>query len=172
MTDSQLYTKPLACAACGGMCCVSFPGIYHPKDLGAEITEEFIYGLLKTGKFKVNHWDGDFEWEGKSYPNAYFLQPRVMGTLPYEHSYGGTCVNWSLKNGCSLGFKDRPYQCRTLVPHINGVGAEKECKHRPEDKADKENMIASWLPHIHILVNAGERLQEEGLNVMPLRKLG
>jgi hypothetical protein len=146
------------------MCCVKFAGIYHPNDFieaGKQITEEFIYGLLRTGKFSVNCWDGDFSYDGKDYADAYFLHPRHFGQNPYDRNYGGTCSNWTLKSGCSLGFKDRPYQCRALVARIN---ADRECKSLPKDKASKEDLIFAWLPYSHILRRGGVRLEDEGLN--------
>lgn len=136
MEQESKYTNYSVCASCGGRCCKGLAGSYIPSDFdGHEITTEFIAGLLKTEKVGIDWIDGD--------PDIYYLRPRHVGEDVFKGSWGGVCVNFTEGKGCSLPFKERPYQCRVLIPNPTGGN----CTYKDEDKADKIQCADHWRPY-------------------------
>lgn len=135
--DYLIYTKKSICDNCKGFCCKTAAGIYAPEDFTVEITTPFLIHLLMTKQFAI-------ESIGEGSQSDYFLRPRHVDENPVNTDiYGGLCVNWDSKVGCLLSEKERPYQCRTLIPLVDGV----TCSHKPSDKALKSDMVYRWFPY-------------------------
>lgn len=139
------------CKACGGQCCTRCAGSYIPSDFKEPITPEFIVGLLKSGKFAIDWWDGDAMGKGGS--STHYIRPRHVNEGAIRGSWGGVCVNWHKTNGCSLTEQDRPFQCRKLVPTLVGKDDYK-CKTKKEDKASKQDCAIAWYNHQEVIQKA------------------
>jgi hypothetical protein len=122
------------CKGCGGLCCQRCAGSYIPSDFKEPITVEFIVSLLQTGKVAIDWWEQENP--------IYYLRPRHVDEPAIKGSWGGTCVNWTRENGCSLPETERPYQCRMLVPAL-----DLSCETKKKDKASKYDCAVAWKPH-------------------------
>jgi len=127
------------CTACGGICCKRNPGVALPQDYGAH--PRTIANKLITGRWIVDWWEGD-PTDGKLEPGqiAYFLRPAIKGfidKLRYA-GWGGECT-FLTDEGCELELKDRPAECRWLVP------ADKIEDCLMIKKVGKRNAAIEWL---------------------------
>lgn len=129
---------------CNGQCCTNSAGLYIPEDFKEPITSELLTSLLNSGKISIDWWEGDFRIRNKVYKSPYFLRPRHKGEPAIKGSWGGTCINYTDGKGCSLSKKDRPFQCRKLVPNFNFETNEQNCTYKPKDKAGKKDCISKW----------------------------
>jgi Fe-S-cluster containining protein len=144
------------CGPCGGKCCKGMPGIFSPEDLGAPnraAMRERITGMLRTGSYAIDWWDGDPR-PGKDYDDAdylssvEFVRPAVKGHegVLRHPSWGGACTFLG-PTGCAHTFENRPSNCRELVP--NPKGPKGSCK-MPEG-LDKQAYVLMWLPYADLL---------------------
>ena len=111
--------ESLICADCGGACCQSYAGAYHPNDFGHEITEEFLESLFNpvltsTPQVSID-WYENFNGANRK---GFFLRPRHVGGDIVDPSYGEVCANLT-GHGCTLDWDHRPWQCKLLVPNIS-----------------------------------------------------
>jgi len=141
------------CSKCG-QCCKRMPGIVSPKDL-SEITGESLTDLFKEG-YQFDYWEGNMthkpEHEGITF---YYLRPqtkRSVGKI-VDGSRGGECV-FLTESGCLKAFKERPSQCKALIP------MENHGCHVPA-AYEKEKMIMEWLPYNEIISQTINKIYEE-----------
>jgi Fe-S-cluster containining protein len=130
------------CKKCGGRCCQSMAGSYHPDDFKAHpvINACLIKLHLHTGKYAIDWWEGD-PTDGKR-QKTYYLRPRHKNEPAIKGSWGGHCIHWTAKKGCDLKESERPYECRMLVPKPTF-----QCSTLAKDKADKKNCAIAWYPY-------------------------
>lgn len=119
------------CAKCNGKCCYTMPGTYSPDDFEDKITVEFLLSLLNTGKYAIDSWENN--------PNIYYIRPRIINKPVFHESYGGRCIQHDDKIGCLLPKKDRPLQCKMLIPEITMT----ECN--TSEEYSKKAMAIMWL---------------------------
>lgn len=109
------------CAKCGGKCCKTYAGAYHPDDFNHELTDAWLQDLLEG-----NHAYPDgkpilvsIDWaEGvKDGPDGrgYFLRPRHAGGDIVDPSWGAECYHLT-ETGCDLSFDERPWRCKLKEP--------------------------------------------------------
>lgn len=121
------------CGNCKGRCCRIMPGIYSPKDF--DNLESDLIGLLKTGFFSFDTWEGDPR-EGKAeFEEVFYFRPSTLECKGghIDRSWGGRCI-FLTESGCCAAIK--PWQCKTLEPK------EKKC----EQHYDKESAVIEWIP--------------------------
>lgn len=108
------------CAECGGCCCKSYAGAYHPADFRHEITEEFLESLfdpaIEIPPVSID-WYENFEEPDRK---GFYIRPRHVGGDEVDPSYGASCALLT-PTGCSLDWDHRPWQCRALKPEKNHV---------------------------------------------------
>ena len=108
------------CAECGGGCCKSYAGAYHPADLRHEITEEFLESLFDSAieipPVSID-WYENFNEYGRK---GFYIRPRHVGGDEVDPSMGAPCALLT-PTGCSLDWEHRPWQCRVLKPEKNHV---------------------------------------------------
>jgi Fe-S-cluster containining protein len=149
------------CSMCKGACCKGGSGFAIPSDFDHEITADFLETILKTGNWAIDWWDGEIR------ENIEFDDPNQMGQCyairpahtndesVFSPSWGGVCVLWSLEKGCSLPYKNRPLECRSLKPKEK---MEMHCI--PDKKYNKQYAIMQWLPYQKTIVEAGNRVRD------------
>lgn len=100
------------CSKCGGKCCKSYAGAYHPSDFGENLNIEYIEKLLtKRNDISIDCFENPSD--GNKY--GYFLRPRHVGGDIVDMSWGAPCIHLT-ETGCELPFDERPYGCRKLDP--------------------------------------------------------
>jgi len=129
------------CKRCGGQCCKNCAGIYHPDEI-LKLPDHIIKQMFESKLLAVDTWDGDprdeYE-EDKELYRVYYFRPRHKNEDHIvSESWGGECVHLT-ETGCSLAFKDRPYQCRALIP------GEERCTWEPE--CEKRFVSVLYIPH-------------------------
>ena len=125
------YKATSACAACGGICCKTAPGLIYPADLAA-ITADEIAKMLQTGRYAIDFWTEDDD------SMTLFLRPRTVGgsmVVPFTE-FGGRCT-FLTDSGCELSLRERPQGCRMLQP------GEDECDLHDHTK---EHGKDAWMP--------------------------
>ena len=96
------------CSTCGGSCCKSYAGWYHPKQVLAILEKYKSTGNLSDG-YKIDAYEGE--------DSIYVLRPTHTNSSnsDYDLSWGGQCVHFINEKGCNLSFNDRPLQCQSLT---------------------------------------------------------
>lgn len=97
------------CSACGGNCCIKYPGVFHPDDL--VIDKDVLRDRLKKGHISIDRYD----MPGYK---IYFLRPRRKDG-PIVDFEAGECI-YNEDHGCILPFESRPYGCRFLTHSESG----------------------------------------------------
>jgi Fe-S-cluster containining protein len=112
------YLKPNLCAPCGGKCCKTIPGCAYPEDFP---TKEVLQAALDSGRWCIDWWEGDAREGHTELSKTYYVRPAIKGYEGVRHhpSWGGECTFLG-KNGCELSVLDRPTECRSLEPRVNG----------------------------------------------------
>ena len=124
------------CTKCGGRCCKSLGGFFHPNDIGVDnITKDDLINFIKRGDVSIDWLEGDDD-------NLYFLRMRNQRANIIDPSWGGVCCHWT-PNGCNIPFEKRPHGCKRLIPNpsgncIEGCYDKYECGH-------------DWIPYNDIL---------------------
>lgn len=158
----EVITNPEICQECGGNCCQHMPGIAFPEDFGKSRMQMLFYMVeaLSTGFWAIDWWDGDPRWNGddrfeSDLDQAYFIRPATVhakGRL-YDPSWGGVCVLWSQKYGCSLKPEKRPRQCRMLKPVPLEMRERNDgCKTAEEN--DKRSAAIAWIQYHDLIETA------------------
>ena len=137
------------CKSCGGKCCTHHAGMYVPEDFEEEITVDFIPSLLNTGKIGIDWWEGDVKNLGKLSRSLY-IRRRHVNESAIVGSWGGICVSWSKEKGCSLSEKERPFQCRMLIPSMEKGLYTCDTK----EKATKKACTTKWYDYNEIIEQA------------------
>lgn len=161
---------PDHCGLCKGQCCKNLAGSYTPEDIGT-ITPEHILDLLNTGKYAIDWWDGDARFtlvDTSRYYNlsrTYYLRPRhrnlpAIAKLNDPDHAPSTCINLTPK-GCSLSFKERPYQCKALIPNFNKETNEPNCMIKRDDMASRQDIAIMWVPYQKVLEKAMELYKDQ-----------
>lgn len=138
------------CSKCGGACCQALPGINSPQDFNC--SEKEILEALKSGKYALDYWDGEFENTGIY--DAYFIRPAIQGKEGQliDPSWGGFCTFWTPEDGCELSFKQRPLGCKSLLVNIIKPG------HCTDGMFGKKEAVKAWLPYQEILIECIKKL--------------
>jgi Fe-S-cluster containining protein len=132
------------CKKCGGKCCKDMSGMYAPSDF-KEVTIESMIKSLNTGIYSLDWWEGDPRTnipEEDKLHQTYFIRPRHLRASIIDPSWGGICIHLHI-DGCNLQYKDRPSNCRDLIPNIDSS----KC-HMIKTKA---NRVIEWIPYQDIL---------------------
>lgn len=154
----EIHKNYSMCRQCGGKCCKGYAGSYVPEDFQQEMTADLLVSLLKEGKVAIDWWEGDARKTKINPRDSYellrtcYLRPRHVNEGAIQGSWGGQCVNWSLEKGCSLSEKERPYQCRMLIPKMKDN--EYICDTKKEDKASKQDIAIRWIPYQTVIEEA------------------
>lgn len=118
--DEFVNNEDSVCAECGGACCKSYAGAYHPADFRHEITEEFLESLfdpaIEIPPVSID-WYENFREPGRK---GFYIRPRHVDGDEVDPSYGASCALLT-PTGCSLDWDHRPWQCRALKPEKNRV---------------------------------------------------
>lgn len=178
--ELKIYADYSICKACGGKCCQSIPGAYHPNDFEQMYQEKLSVDLLlkifQTSKVAVDYYEQDPRYDignplygdctfdefiqnlkntpEEALTTCYYLRPKNFeGRNKLEHAAwrGSACINWTIASGCSLPEYERPKECRMLIPSNEG---HKYCKSKPEDKGTKKDMAIDWIPYQDIIEKA------------------
>lgn len=149
--------RPSICSVCKGKCCQRASGYSVPDDFQEEISIHFLISLLQSGMWSIDWLEGDPRKVvpgGESKLNrCYVLRPaRVNDKYIFSRSFGGTCVFWNLEKGCSLPFKNRPIECRSLKPIRSML-----CK--SNNRFSKEYAAKKWIPYQNMLLEAGQQVK-------------
>lgn len=137
------------CAACGGACCKTMPGILAPEDVLGGPTEDNIEAMLRSGEYAIDFYVN---------PRIFFVRPattwaRARGAM-LDPSFGGQCVLLT-PAGCSKPWSTRPRSCRGLIPNLTPQG--QHCFSAedadPDDIASSKKREASWwADYQHVLI--------------------
>ena len=121
--------KPSICSSCKGACCKNIPGICHPLDM--KIDKEILRELL-NGDYIFDFYEGTKQY--------YYLRPKTVNEAGkwFNGSWGASC-SLLTPTGCPLKFKDRPHQCRSLIPK-----SDFNCK---SDGLSKKDYGKLWMQH-------------------------
>lgn len=175
---------PDTCRACGGDCCKSMPGSYHPAQFGPDLAG--VYELLRDGRASIDRWEGsevklrreDGKTEYVPIPNqGYYLRPAIktgrrkgvplfafMATPDgdggvFDLSYGGECVHLGAA-GCGLKFEDRPLNCQALVANP-ARNPDRDVYCRTPEEFNKPGLVIAWNPYAPKLEEIGRRAEDE-----------
>jgi hypothetical protein len=144
------------CAACGGACCRTRPGIDSPERfLSHDDPAGHLFSLLASGNWVLDRHLGLPETPDTRlladrmgtvtwYPRPATVQEQRQRTLT-GLPQAGECVYLG-SDGCALSFRDRPYICRALEP------ASDEC-HSPWSRADA---ALAWWPLQEMVLRAAD----------------
>lgn len=137
------------CSKCGGKCCKTYSGSYHPDDFNHPLTDAWLEDLVEG-----NHTFPDgkpilvsIDWvEGvKDGPDGrgYFLRPRHVAADGktggiVDPSWGAECYHLT-ETGCKLSFDERPWRCRLKDPS--------ECFKNGAKIAEKFESMEPWKPY-------------------------
>ena len=132
------------CGECGGRCCMKYPGLPRPADMG-KTSREIGRGLrtvLGTRGWTLDYWEPDGEL-----PQVYFPRPKAGDDLPgiLNAGWGGPCHLLN-GDGCSLSYEQRPFGCRDLMPAAN---YPEDCA--SETASRKVDEVALWRPYQRII---------------------
>jgi Fe-S-cluster containining protein len=139
---------PARCAACGGVCCLTRPGIEAPERfLAARDPAVALAGALASGEWVLAEhvgrpWvDGVEPCEADRrrlirYPRPATLAERAAGR-PSSDGAPSPCVFLDV-DGCRLAFAERPRMCQSLEPDPAG-----EC----EAAWGRREAALAWWPH-------------------------
>jgi Fe-S-cluster containining protein len=148
------YPPTSDCAVCRGKCCRHYPGIPLPSDFKKEqLTVEGIVGLVKSGDWSIDWWEGDPRPRGKL-SSSFFLRPRTDDKRD-NGVYGlwyGRCL-FLREDGCRLAFKERPSMCRALKPNLKG----EDCR----CSLDKRKIVIAWMPYNKVIGEAEKFYETE-----------
>lgn len=136
-----------ACSKCGGLCCTTLPGCNSPADFND--SEKEIAQALKSGRYTLDCWDGEFE----GIFDPYFVRPATQGleNILVDRSWGGICTFWTKEKGCKLTWKQRPLGCKSLLINKLQPG---NCS---INSFGKKESVRAWLPYQNFLRNIVER---------------
>lgn len=129
------------CSKCGGECCKSYAGAYHPEDFNHELTDAWLEDLLEG-----NHAYPDgkpilvsIDWvegvEDGPDGRGYFLRARHVGGGIVDPSWGAECYHLT-ETGCDLSFDERPWRCRLKDPS--------ECSKWRNGFSEKTESMEAW----------------------------
>ena len=84
--DIQNNENKATCTKCGGRCCKSLGGFFHPNDIGVDnITKDDLINFIKRGDVSIDWLEGDDD-------NLYFLRMRNQRANIIDPSWGGVYV--------------------------------------------------------------------------------
>ena len=151
--------RPDLCAACGGACCRTRPGIEAPgRFLAAEDPAEALAAALRSRDWLLAEhvgipWrDGvpppdEERYRVLRYPRPATVAERAAGG-PLPPGEFADCVFLS-PSGCRLPFQERPRMCRSLQPSADG-----DCV----AAWDRRSAALAWREHQGMIAAALSRL--------------
>lgn len=122
--------RPDLCAACGGACCRTRPGIEAPgRFLAAEDPAEALAAALRSRDWLLAEHVGvpwvngvpppdEERYRVLRYPRPATVAERAVGA-PLPPGDFADCV-FLAPAGCRLPFPERPRMCRSLAPSADG----------------------------------------------------
>ena len=134
-------------SVCENACCTILAGACLPADFGLpEEDPEKIIAAIRSGRYTIDWWEGDPRKGSEEVKQAFFVRPAHKGRegITQDPSWGGVCTFYEDKQGCQLGGKDRPSECRYLEPKKGGKCVVHEEK-------TKQNAAIAWMPHTYML---------------------
>jgi hypothetical protein len=132
----EIYRPIPYCAECGGKCCKTYSGIFHPTQINS-FSVESLNKLFAAGKHAIDWYNGETE-EDEDEPGVYFIRPAHKGVSTLKDpSWGGECI-FLTPTGCELAFEARPLGCKALKPSKDGC-----CN---KTFYGKEAAAIDWLP--------------------------
>lgn len=140
--------RPDLCAACGGECCRTRPGIEAPvRFLSDEHPAAALAAALRSRAWVLAEHVG-VPWVNGIPPpdeDRYRILRYARPATRAEHEAGGQVPEGEASNcvfleaaGCRLPFPERPRMCRSLEPSADG-----ECT----SAWDRRSAALAWLPH-------------------------
>ena len=149
--------RPEICAACGGACCRTRPGVAGPERfLAAADPSGALAAALAGGEWVLAEHLGVPWVDGVEPPEAerrlvlWYPRPATVaersGAAPDEA--GSPCVFLG-EAGCRLAYLERPRVCRSLEPDAGG-----EC----EAAWGRQEAALAWRPHQGLVAAARARL--------------
>lgn len=146
----EAFENKDVCSRCGGACCKYTPGALHPLDIApsGDIGELFekINEMVNGGDYIITV--RSLEKGELSNEMVRVVTPRTSVTKRssaiFEDYNIGQCVFHS-ETGCSLKDRNRPIECRTLVPDPEG----ELC--RTDKSLDKLVFYEEWQKHSEVL---------------------
>ena len=137
------------CSKCGGECCKTYAGAYHPDDFNHELTDAWLEDLIEGNHVYPNGKPilVSIDWvegvEDGPDGRGYFLRPRhidfngALGGI-VDPSWGAACYHLK-ETGCDLSFDDRPWRCKLKDPS--------ECFKSENPLAEKDETMEPWRPY-------------------------
>jgi Fe-S-cluster containining protein len=156
--------RPDLCAACGGACCRTRPGIEAPARFltGSDPTAALAQALASGAWVLAEHvgvpWTNgvpppdEDRYRVLRYPRPATLSEQGLDAALASDD-AGACAFLD-PGGCRLAFEDRPRMCRSLEPAADG-----ECV----AAWDRRAAALAWLPHQDLVAAAlalGRRLPD------------
>jgi hypothetical protein len=139
--DPERSQRADLCAACGGECCLTRPGLEEP--------ERFLAAPDPVGALADRLASGDWVLTGLAgirCPRPATVAERASGRV-FRGAENSPCVYWE-PAGCRLGYPERPRMCRDLEPWANG-----DCQAR----WDGREAASAWAPWQALLEEAIRR---------------
>jgi Fe-S-cluster containining protein len=150
--------RPDLCAACGGACCRTRPGIEAPgRFLAAPDPAAALAAALASGEWLLAEHVG-VPWvngvpppDEDRYRVLRYPRPATRAELPAgapgADAGSSDCV-FLAPGGCRLPFAERPRMCRSLEPSSDG-----DCV----AAWDRRSAALAWLPHQELVAAARGR---------------
>jgi Fe-S-cluster containining protein len=151
---------PDLCAACGGACCRTRPGIEAPgRFLAAEDPASALAAALSSGDWLLAEHVGvpwvngvpppdEDRYRVLRYPRPATVGERAAGA-PRPAGELADCV-FLRPGGCRLPFAERPRMCRSLEPAADG-----DCV----AAWGRREAALAWLPHQELVAEAMKRVR-------------
>lgn len=140
--------RPSLCAACGGECCKTQPGIEAPDPfLARPDPAQALAAALDAGDWVLARhvgvpWAGgepppdEIRWRLILYPRPATAAERLSGSV--EASGAPSPCVFLGPGGCRLPYGERPRMCQSLEPWANG-----DCR----AEWGRGEAALAWLPH-------------------------
>ncbi len=151
------------CAACGGECCKTQPGIEAPEPFLAQADPaQALAAALDSSDWVLAHhvgvpWKGgepppdEIRWQVILYPRPATLAERASGSSKASGA-ASPCVFLGT-GGCLRPFGERPRMCQSLEPWANG-----NCR----AEWGRGEAALAWRPHQGLIAEAQKRLSPHG----------
>lgn len=145
------------CKKCQGRCCKRMPGVAFPQDLGRSRGRvlRVLRERLLSGMWALDYWEGNPINSSQYYKGIfYYLRPATTEDnrrLVFDPSWHGSCCLLT-PTGCSLPWRRRPTECRTLKPG-------KDSCYAPEG-TDKRSAAIAWAPYREDMQRIGEEVRD------------
>lgn len=139
--------RPDLCTPCGGRCCKSAPGIYHPDQIfknGKPTFKDMLDAFSNNASVTWVEFcrsDGT-KGDWSDFETVPVVAPRDAHSpdIRFRTSIWGKCIHLTDK-GCSFEHQDRPLECRMLEAQ-----PDMECG-LPQTFDRVKDLLEQWLPY-------------------------